>query len=232
MESPNQPTSNPSPVVWQLVLRKPFEEIKAFGEWLKDQVEGFVICQHEPDEKEKTIHCHVMTVGLKVGVEGLRKQIKKVSGGRGQYAIMEKTEKTREEYDRDKLAIYCLKGRVANCKLASYDDITIAAWASKWVDRSEPLSKEEKEKTIWDVIMKAHGMCHKEWKYGSHNELNLQAEPSKENWFILMRELNLAKIKTSRNELERAWVTLLRQDPRNQEDLYNSIMSNVFRNNI
>lgn len=232
MESPNQPTPNQSLTVWQVVLRKPFEEIKAFGEWLREQTIGFMICQHEADQEITTTHCHILLEGLKVGTEGLRKQIKKVCPGRGQYAIMEKTQKTREDYDRDKLAIYCIKGSVANCKLASYDEVQQAIWATKWVDRSEPLSKEEKDKTIWDVIMKAHGMCHKEWKYGSHNELNLQAEPSKENWFILMRELNLAKIKTSRNELERAWVTLLRQDPRNQEDLYNSIMSNVFRNNI
>lgn len=230
MESTNQPTSQPTPPVLHVVLRKPFQEIKAFAEWAKEQTLNYLVGEHEADPEIETTHCHILLEGLKVTKEALRKQILKVSPGRGQYVIMEKTQKARLPYDRNYLGVYILKGKCATANATSFDDVQLALWASKWVDQSEEkLSKAEKETTIWDVIMTAHKKCKADWKLGSHNELNLVVEPSRENWYILCQELNRARIRTSRNELERAWVTLLRQDPHNQDDLFNSIMSNVFR---
>jgi hypothetical protein len=231
MESTNQPTSQPTLPVLHVVLRKPYEAIKAFVEWVKDNVSNYLVGEHEADPDINTTHCHILLEGLKVSKEALRKQILKVSPGQGQYVIMEKTQKTRLPYDRNFLGIYILKGKCHTANSTSFDEVQLALWASKWVDTksSEKLSKAEKESTIWDVLMNARKLMSKDWKMGVHNELNHCVDNTRANWFIMNQELNRARIRTSLNELERAWVTLLRQDTKHQSDFYDTIQNKIYR---
>jgi len=140
MESPpptNQPTSG---VVLQVVLHKSYEAVKAFAEWLKENTLQYIIGEHEADDEIKTTHCHILIEGLKVSREALRKQVIKHAPGRGQNCTMAQTQKTRQNYKRDFLAIYIIKGNVKHCKDTSFDDIQIAIWASKWINRNLPIA--------------------------------------------------------------------------------------------
>lgn len=140
MESPSQP-NQPTPVqVLQVVLKKPFEVIKAFAEWLKDNTQQYLIGEHQADESIKTTHCHILVEGLKVTRESLRKQVIKYSPGRGQNFTAALTEETRVPYERDFLGRYIIKGNVNHLKATSFDDIQIALWASQWILHKDKLS--------------------------------------------------------------------------------------------
>jgi len=245
------PTNQPNPpvVVLQTILKKPYEEIKAFSEWLKENTQNYLIGEHPPDEQVKNFHCHILIQGLKVTRESLRKQVVKYSPGRGQNCTMAETEqKPKRKYDTDFLAVYIIKGKESLIKSSSFTDEHHADWASKWVDHKEshdtnqsPEDKEQakakKDHTIWATIERARGLCVKhnvlkthQGEYGTYDLTQEQAvEASCHNWQILCQELNKDKIRTSRNELERAWVTLLRQDSMNQQSLFEAINKNVFR---
>ena len=259
MESTNQPTSQPPGEevldTHHVIVRKPYEAIKALAEYVESHSEEYLIGEHEPDEKKhrgKTtgcpvVHCHIMIYKMTVSVEALRKEIKKIPGmGRGQYAIMERTEKERRLYDKDKLCIYILKGAVETAKDYTFgygipnpstNISQLEAWAEGWImpdvdanGQMIPSNKEKRDTTIYDIAMKVYEIGNKEIKLGHHNELIHHFLPSIENWRIMCRELNQARIRTSRNELERAWVTILRQDDENCNSLFYSIQQNVFRN--
>jgi len=225
----NQLTNLP---VLQVVLHKNYETVKTFCVWLAKNVSGYLVGEHPADEEIKTTHCHIQVEGLKVTVEAMRKEIQKVSGGRGQYVIMSVTQKTRVKYDRDQLATYIIKGNEDHVKETSYTTFEVADWCGRWVDKKATNHEEDKSKTIYDIILKVYKEQAKEWKLDNNNALQLHIEPSRFNFHILCSELNKARIRTSRNELERAWVTLLRQSDLNQGELFDSINANVFRKNF
>jgi len=222
----NQLTNFP---VLHVILHRNYETVKSFCVWLAKNVSGYLVGEHPADEDIETTHCHILVEGLKVTTEAMRKEIQKVSGGRGQYVILSVTQKTRVKHDKDKLAVYILKGDEDTCQETSYNKLQIIAWARLWV---APVSAEKKEKTHWDVIMTARRECHKYESLNNMGALLSYVENSRENWLILINELNKAKIRTSRNELERIWCTLLRQDENHALDMYDSINSNMFRKNF
>jgi hypothetical protein len=141
MESPSPPTHPPPPAemptVLQVVLHKSYDAIKAFAEWLKENTQHYIIGEHEADDEIKTTHTHILIEGLKVGREALRRQVQKYSPGQGQNFTSAKTTKSKQLYDRDKLAIYIIKGNSKHVKATSFDDIQIAIWASKWIVQAE-----------------------------------------------------------------------------------------------
>lgn len=250
MESipPNQPNP-PAEEVLQTILHKPYEEIKAFSEWLKENTLNYIIGEHEADLEVKTTHCHILIEGLKVTRESLRKQVIKHAPGRGQNCTMSETQqKPRQKYNRDFLAIYIIKGKESVIKSSTFTEEHHADWASKWIDRtatrdtkqsaeSKEEAKDKKDHTIWATILRAKEKCVKhnilKTHKGEYGDFEITQETAVEaschNWQILCQELNKDKIRTSRNELERAWVTLLRQDSLNQQSLYEAINKNVFR---
>jgi len=234
-ESSNKPTPPPSeeiPKVVHVILRLRFMDIcSEFKSWIKENTSNFTVCEHNADKDEKTSHCHMSLTDLKVTIEGLRKQIKKLKMYKAKcYTIMLKTEKSREPYNQELLDTYILKGGIDSTLAAtSQRDEYITKRLSEWVDNRQEV-KAKNETTIYDI-------CKKVYENGKKNaELNYQGMlvahflPSIENWRLMCHELNLARIRTSRNELERVWVTILRQDDENCNQLFYSIQSNVFRN--
>jgi len=244
MESP-QPTNYQLalPPVWQLVLRKPWSEVSGLEGWLKENTLRHIVAEHPADEDVATTHCHILLEGLKVTDEGLRKQAKKYSPGQGQYAIMKVQKKTRQPYSQAGLAIYMIKGEPAYVKSHSMSDETIEEYTLAWeteeeyIERETGEPKKDKEYTIWNITEKVRTLARKtttiktcRGEYGEYDMKTEQSvEASLENFQLLCEEMNKHKIRSSRNELERAWVTLLRQDQVNQASLFESINKNVFR---
>lgn len=136
------PEMEEDPGVLHVILHKPYEEIKAFSEWLKDKSNYYLVGEHDADEQVKTTHCHILIEGLKVSREGLRKQIQKYSPGKGQNCTMERTEKTRVKYKRNYLAVYILKGDMKTYRSGSFNEFSLEMWVGQWVNR-----KTQEEKT-------------------------------------------------------------------------------------
>jgi len=192
-----------------------------------------VVGQHDADEEINQTHCHFMIHGLDVTKEGLRKELKKyITDGRKEYALMEKTEVQRLPYDEWILAVYVLKGDMKHHVFSSYTESQVQDIVSAWVVY-ETKPSELKIASQYDIIesvmpkMKTRDQLYQ----GEFGEALAEHAviPCAENFRILCDALNAHKIRTSRNELERIWVTVLRQHRNNQDSLYESISRNVFR---
>jgi len=201
------------------------------------------MCEHVADQQVKTTHCHA-AIDLKVTKVALEKELKRLSlGGRGQLAILSKTEKEidgeRRDYDYDILCVYILKGCLAT-KATNNTDHDIEKWVARWVSYptlsvTETITQAAKVTTQWDVILKTIEESKKNlwWENviqsdGSMTQ-SVRIDRRQQIFKLLVQHLNTAKIRTSRNELERIFVTLLRQDERSVEEIYQSISRNIFR---
>lgn len=239
--------------ILHLILRKEFKDISMLVDYLKSSSECFDIVEHDPDESEdpkrgqfNVKHCHCMIVDFFYSDESLRKfLVKSGLGGRGQYAILSKTQKTREDYDFDKLGVYIHKGcydaSALYCIPVSKVEEWKAAWVTPSVDRNEISKKkkdfgEKKEKSkshweimddIWSEAEKESGIWDEFCGFTSGKQLNHKGRDTL--FDIMVKHLNNNKVRTSRNELERFYVTLLRRDDRQVGLLRIQILKNVFR---
>lgn len=153
MESLPNPTNQPP--VLQVVLRKPYSEIMAISEWLKDNTLNYLIGEH-PAATSNGIHCHILIEGLKVTREALRKQVNKYSPGQGQNFTSALTKDTRQPYNREILATYILKGHIEYLKSTSFNQEYITERISRWVYKTMsivtviPPPEKKKAATIYE----------------------------------------------------------------------------------
>jgi len=139
----NQPTGV---VVLQTILHRPFAGMEAFASWLKESTSNYIIGEHEADAEIATTHCHILIAGLKVTREALRKQIQKVSPGKGQNCTMAKTQnEPRVPYDEILLRNYIIKGNVKHVMSTSYDDATVTTAAAAWIHHESAASSANAE---------------------------------------------------------------------------------------
>jgi len=245
MDSPhtNTPTTPPT---FQVIIHQSLEVIKPFTDWCKSSGFDYLAGQHEADATVKRQHVHISLRG-NITVEGIRKHIPKEWRGKGEYGILTKCQDTKELYDFDKLCIYIIKGQqvIADTCQSSCSKEKIYEYLTAWVfvtraplptkDRSDGGSKEgeKPEKTQWAIIMEAREMCSKTSRIyqGQFGEAQMEGcvENSLQNFKILINLLNKYKIRTSINELERIYCTMLRQDQGNQEDLYQAVVKRISR---
>lgn len=118
--------------IWQLIIHRPYEDISGlpFDRWCESKL----ICQHDADDKIKRTHCHIALIGVTVCEEAIRKLVvSRGLGGRGQFGIHTVSQEQRVAYDLEKLAVYMIKGEIANVKLSSYEEFVHVIWAKKWV---------------------------------------------------------------------------------------------------
>jgi hypothetical protein len=191
------------------------------------------IGQHDADEDINQTHCHFMINGLTTTDEGLRKELKKyITNGRKEYGLLKVSEKARLPYDEWWLAVYVIKGDIDNHKLSSYTESQVKDIVDAWVVYENP-TPEQKITTQYELIkamipkMRQRSVV-VQGEYGDCI-LDNAVVACQENFHIMCEMLNAHEVRTSRNELERIWVTLLRQHKSNQDALYTAISNNVFR---
>lgn len=234
-------------VVWHLLVRKAYADVNAdFWKWLSVNTDDVLIGEHpasdDDEDGEYGIHCHVMIVNLKVTDKALD-SCRKRYGLQGENSrLLKVTVKTRQKYDEDKLGIYIIKGDETQAKAYSYPIERIKAWAEGWVvhpkNSSSGETKPKSDGTHWDVILDVWKTLQDTpdiWEeYLDFNQKGITRtlnDTGKDVAYNLMVDaLNAKKIRTSRNELERFYVTLVRQDPRLRRQLGQSIIRSVFRN--
>jgi len=223
--------------IFHVVILKPYVDVS--GLVLDLDKFGNVLCgQHSPDDEDKTVHCHIMCNTDKTA-EAIRKRIVVHSlSGRGQYAILTKTKKLREVYDEFKLAVYILKGERDNLRYNKgysneFIEAALDAWQPLPVKADINLDKKSKSeskdtKTHYQLIKEIYTKASKTTRLVRDEFGNLVSENCIENsvatWHLMCKVLNDNHVRTSSHELERFYVTLLRQDPLHQEDLYNNLM--------
>lgn len=242
--------------ILHLILRKEFKDISMLDEYLRSSSEAFVIVEHDPDESEDpkkgqfaVRHCHIMIVDFFNTDQAMRKFLAKSNlDGRGQYAIMHKTQKTREDYDFDKLGIYMLKGCYEPKALYCIPTSKVTEWKDAWVNHEEATprrdekkkrdSGENKEKSkshwdimddIWNEVEKEDGIWDEFCTRVAQSGKQLNHRGRDVLFDVMVKHLNANKVRTSRNELERFYVTLLRRDERQVGLLRLQILRNVFR---
>lgn len=133
--------------IFQVIIHKDYNDVSGvpWERW----ADRILICQHEADEEIKRTHCHIMLDGIKVGVEAIGKYIRNSGlGGRGNYGIHTVTQKTKQPYDRDKLAPYMTKGDVGSIRKSSYENSLHNLWAGNWVDHTATKLKLEGGKLV------------------------------------------------------------------------------------
>lgn len=231
--------------VWQVVLHAPYDDIKVLK--LEECADNILICQHEADDGVNRTHCHVMLDGVKVSDEAIRKRINKHGlGGRGNYAIIQRYKS--EAYDTDKLGVYVLKGKLANMKQTSYESQKISAWVDDWresvsnpSDKSPPKNGSKSPvKSHYDIMEEILQETRQRpgiWRVIntiSSDEQGLIQDPvwvcenRKAVWDCMIKHLAKNKIRTSKHELERWYVTMMREEKNTSEAMYSSIMRKLY----
>jgi len=239
--------SKPTPEVLHVIVRRPYADVSGLYQWLSEFSNSSLIGQHDADEEIENTHCHIQLKNFKKTIQSIRDHLKIAGlGGRGNYNILTETQKEKKPYDEHLLNIYILKGLHITYKSSSYSSDEIIAYIEKWVDKvigsptTAPTKAKDKTLTHWQIIEEIIELS--EQKPGWHNmtlerdeNCNLVngsslSEVGRYGMFDLMcQQLHKHKVRTSRNELERFYVTILRFDKASREHLRESIIKNCFR---
>jgi len=124
---------------------------------MADKCSRFLAAQHNADRKVKTTHVHCALENFEskneLPVEGVRTFIPSEFKGRGQYAIMKKTERTKKFYHYDSLCVYIIKASLANVRLVNgISPVTMDELASKWIDHSVQVKQVPKKESRQDNL--------------------------------------------------------------------------------
>lgn len=232
-------------MIFHVILHATFADVSGFYMWACSRSNAVLVGQHEADEDISQTHCHFM-IDTNVTNQAIAKQLKSRNlSGQGKSCIMEKTQKTREPYDRHKLCVYILKGYKTTIYDTMFSSNVIERMRSEWVQPTKETSpakpvKDKSEKTHWDLIQEIivesklipgiWGTVLEKDQFGHiiHEE-GVLAGGRATIFDIMVKVLNKNKVRTSRNELERFYVSIMRHDYHSRQLLRNSIMQNVFR---
>jgi len=225
-------------MILQLVLHIAYDTCRVIADYLQESSTRFVACQHDADEEIATTHTH-FSIDWPYSVEALRKQVLKHKlGGKGQYVIMTVTQKGKQPYDYDKLNTYILKGNLATLKKSkALEQDQLTKYVADWVI---PVTKESAKKpdqqSQWDIITQVVEETKKMglWTNACIStslglETQLRIKDHEKVFTYLVKKLNEARIRTSRNELERIYVSVLRHDSVSTERIFSGIYKNIFR---
>jgi len=223
--------------VHHVIFRRKWEDISGAVKILSDKCETFLACEHDPDMGCSMFHVHCMlhnfATNNKKPVEGIRGIIPDQFKKRGQYVIMEKTEKTpRKYYDKDKLCVYILKGDEECARwVKNISPVKLTELVEQWKDHSEQkTSSDNKLKTHWDIIqeiVKEIEVIDIRKQVGS-KLLTCKKVTFDEIWNKTIRKLNEHKIKTHVKEIERFVVSVMRITQ--CEDMRENLKAQVYKN--
>lgn len=244
--------------IFHLIVRRPYEDLSGIMMYFREKAVRFLVGEHNVDRRDKKVHCH-LAIDYPHGRGSIEKQVLKYKlNGQGQFAIMTKTQKTRQPYDFNKLNEYILKGDKKHLRDTNQSEEYIEQCVNGWVSQEiltpvssekpggpeilTPVSSESGRKKKADAHMTQYKIIQEVIEYGREqgwivtsdynttDGCNSIASWHRKNIFKHMCTLlNKYQIRTSRNELERIYVTILRLCPETQSEIYESIYKNIFR---
>lgn len=226
-------------IVWQLVIHAAYDEQKVLYDRITQASEQFMVCQHDADDKVNRTHCHVLIENPKRTVQTLRSWIHEAGcGGRGNYAIF-------SNYTRDDLGVYMVKGDKAHVKVTSFTDEQVRLWEQQWVNREKKLESPDSAKlpgvkTQWEIMSEilaetraAPGVWEKlsEITTGDDGLIPEAVWICKNHrfvWNIMLKHLAINKIRTSSHELERWYVTMMRESRETSDAIFKKIYEKLY----
>lgn len=205
--------------VHHVVFRRQWCDISGVCKLLSQKCERFLACEHTPDMGCSVPHVHCLLdrfqTNNKIPVEGIRGAIPTEFKKRGQYVIMEKTEKVpRKYYKVNPLAIYCIKGDEEVIRYVKlFSPVELKEFAEQWINHSEQKADaSDKTKTHWDIVQEIVKEIEPESysRQVGYKLLTGTRVTFDEIWSKTIKKLNEHKIKTHVKEIERFVVTVMR----------------------
>lgn len=228
--------------VLHVVIHQVYSDVKLLH--LEDCCERILIGQHDADESISRTHCHVMLVKCSITHEAIRKRIASAGfGGRGNYSILTTAR------DEDKLGIYILKGDRRIAQQFSYTEEQILKWVAQWISyppatkkNSKPNQNSESKNSqthceIMSAILAETRALEGIWERINRIVTDDDGRMMEEEWVCKNRRLvfnvmlkHLAKnhVRTSKHELERFWVTMMRDEQVTKAALYETLMKKIY----
>lgn len=240
----------PPEVVWQGYIRMPFNDVSGVAELWAKSCSSFAIAEHPAEGKTEHVHVHMMLVNSSLKINTLQKQMKKmgVSPGKGKHWISETViegEYAGERYRRNYLLKYLLKGSETRLKwVKNISPAEVEEAVSSWVepvlgnDTKAKSSKKKDTQTYYKVcqeILAKAKSSHPEWFRSAitnyyaedEDEFTLQRQYYRNIWDLMIKELNTRGIRTSINELERFYTTMMRNDREIKTLLFTNFMKKI-----
>jgi len=219
--------------VWQAIIHRPFEDLSGVVGLWSDKCGKMLVQQHSADTEVPRTHIHILIENPQVKKEALRRILKTCFPdlGRGDSMILELTKKTREPYKTSFLSRYILKGEDPSYNKGFTDD-QINRIKLSWNTDVKSVEEKEKEKTHYQVCQDIYKII-LESAYAQENTKVFDSTPKIVNKYkaavVMNIELNRARIRTSQNELERFYVTIMRMDEMASKEILTSMVDKVFR---
>lgn len=215
----------------------PWSDLSGVATLWANYCDRFIAYEHEADAKVSRTHCHFLMIDCKVKEEAFKRMSK--LPGRGNEFWKWATKETPDE----SFITYLSKGKLREKFKKNFSDQIVEERRGLWVEHEpskKPVSlkkvKEEKG-SHWELIMKI-------WNEIKENPRIVRQVVDREGaiaheihnhslaFDIMNKHLNENKVRTSRNELERFYVSIMRQDTYSAQSLKKSIFSNIFRGDI
>lgn len=221
-------------VVWQGYICLPYEDVKNVAQLWSTFCGSFAIAEHPATGKTKFVHVHMLLSNPSLKPNTLQKKMKDlgISPGKAKHWIsqaVQKGEFAGQAYTREHLLKYLLKGDPARLKFSkNISPAEVEEAVSSWVEPvkgNDTSTKSSKKDTTTyyqvcqEIVAKAKKE-HPDWfrvaitNYFAEDEdeFTLRHDYRRKMWDLMVIELNKRKIRTSINELERFYTTIMRND--------------------
>lgn len=185
----------------------------------KSYIKGFVSYRHEADEQVNRTHYHALLVGYKGTRETLRNYIKEIYNvERGSFF----TTNTYKPYGSTTeipvdfgLITYMSKGSLKPEYVYGFSEEFINEYEDKWVEPKKEDEQKVKKSVVtqWDImeeIVKEHFEILKNNALKNKQEVLVMEADKEILWSVMVKHLNINRIRTHEKELERIYVTMLR----------------------
>jgi len=216
----------------------PFNDLSGVIQVWAQTCEAMVVYEHTADAKVTTTHCHILMINSKYATpeqykRQLLKDITTSLTGNGLW-------KWASKYGTPDMNFitYMTKGNLAFKYIKNITPDVVEELRCKWSEptlQSPPTIQTKKEKedkalSHWEIIQKIRANIEARPKDRITREAGLTAKYTFDTIYLeVMKELRINKVRTSRNELERFIVTLIRDDENFQDEIKEGIKKNIFR---
>lgn len=228
---------------YHAIVFRPYESIKNLIEAWGALCKSIAVAEHPAEGRTKRIHCHILMIECDVKPNSLNETKRKLYNdleGVKNSKIMIETQKEKLPITRQGL-VYLLKGdraRLKYEKLFSPAEIeeAVASWVKPTQTEADSRTNpEEKPKNHWEIIEEIRKEYREIYYTKSSERLftgmmrdDIKISYNTEKLFkILMKKLDKYHIKTSVFDVERWYVTCLRDDSDYQETLYEKVKSKL-----
>lgn len=230
------------------LLRIPFYDVSGIWEKWSTHAERMIVYEHEADPEVTSTHCHFLMINVNVSVETLKREFRRQysqyfekTDGRELWAWVNK----KKDIPDTGFITYMSKGVLSPKFVKNFSQEEVDTLRDKWVN---PITKvvevsakpkkevKEKVKTHWQIMTDIRAELSKIENFKldvdplTGQVVNMSSYKFDTLYKITVKHLNKNEVRTSRNELERFIVTLIRDDVNFRDDVRDSIKKNIFRN--